>query len=158
RLVGDDRRPQVFIANDLQDNFLFQRAPTQGGELKFKDVADQLRVDRNGDGVRQANMGVAVGDFDRDGKLDLYFTHYYNEHDTLWRNLGAEGFRDVTKSVRLYVPTLPQLSWGTHFIDADNDGWLDLFVTSGNINNDPKSATPYRMTPQIFWNRGAIGD
>ena len=157
--LGDDAcNPQVFIANDLQPNFLFRKTSTPGEGLHFEEVAAALHVDRNGEGVRQANMGVAVGDYDRDGRLDLYSTHYYNEHDTLWRNLGPAGFRDVTKSARLFVPTLPQLSWGTHFFDADNDGWLDLFVTSGNINNDVKSATPYRMTPQLFWNRGAVSD
>jgi enediyne biosynthesis protein E4 len=158
RVIDDENSPQVFIANDLLSNFFFQKKPSTGSELQYQEIAADLRVDRNGEGVRQANMGVAIGDYDRDGRLDLFSTHYYNEHDTLWRNLGAAGFRDVTKSARLFVPTLPQLSWGTQFLDADNDGWLDLFVTSGNIDNNAKSSIPYRMTPQMFWNRGAIGD
>jgi hypothetical protein len=158
RMIDDENSPQVFIANDLTSNFFFRKKPSTGGEPRYHEMAGDLRVDRNGEGVRQANMGVAIGDYDRDGRLDLFSTHYYNEHDTLWRNLGSAGFRDVTKSARLFVPTLPQLSWGTQFFDLDNDGWLDLFVASGNINNDPKSAIPYRMTPQLFWNRGAMGD
>jgi hypothetical protein len=157
RFVDAPRRPQVFVANDLQSNFFFTPA-LANGRVRYRDVAAELRVDRNGEGVRQANMGVAVGDYDRDGRLDLYSTHYFQEHDTLWKNLGDAGFRDATKSARLFVPTLPQLSWGTQFLDADGDGWLDLFVTSGNINNDPDSVYSYRMTPQLFWNRGAIGD
>jgi hypothetical protein len=157
RLTGDDLQPEVFIANDLWDNFLFQRKADPMA-LVFQDVGADTHVDRDGEGVRQSNMGVAVGDYDRDGRLDLFSTHYYHQHDTLWRNLGPAGFRDVTKQARLFVPTLPQLSWGTHFLDADGDGWLDLFITCGNINNAPDEAAPYKMTPQFFWNRGAVGD
>jgi hypothetical protein len=157
RLAGDDLQPEIFIANDLLSNFLFQRRG-DALALSYREIAAEANVDCNGEGVRQANMGVAVGDYDRDGRLDLFSTHYYHEHDTLWRNLGPAGFRDVTKQARLFAPTLPQLSWGTQFIDADNDGWLDLFVTSGNINNDPDEAAPYKMTPQMLWNRGAIGN
>ena len=102
-------------------------------------------------------MGIACADYDGDGYLDLYVTHYYMEHDTLWRNQGNRSFRDVTKTAGLGLPTIRQLSWGTNFIDYNNDGWLDLFVTSGHINKDEGSAIPYAMRPQLFRNQGAQG-
>jgi hypothetical protein len=160
-LLGDDGVPEIFVANDLRTNFLFRNA-TRGGDsatsvpLRFDEIGFESGAGVNAEGVREANMGIAVGDYDEDGDLDLYVTHYYMEHDTLWQNQGRS-FRDVTKVVGLSLPTLRQLSWGTNFIDFDNDGWLDVFVTSGHLNSDEASGVPYAMRPQLFYNAGSRG-
>jgi len=162
-LVHADGWPDVFVANDLRPNFLFANTTprTVGADdspgtrsIRLEEVGFESGVAVNGEGVREANMGIACADYDDSGSLDLYVTHYYMEHDTLWQN-NPDGFVDVTRRVGLSLPTLNQLSWGTNFLDFDNDGWLDLFVTSGHINNIPGSNESYAMRPQLFCNRGA---
>jgi hypothetical protein len=153
-LLADDGVSEIFVANDLKPNFLFRQA---GERFCFEEAGFALGAAVNAEGVRQANMGIACGDYDADADLDLYVTHYYMEHDTLWENQGARGFADVTKRVGLSLPTLRQLSWGTNFIDYDNDGWLDLFVTSGHINDSEVDTIPYAMSPQLFRNLGSQG-
>jgi hypothetical protein len=163
-LVGDDGWLDVFVANDELPNFLFHNCTSESSgrrsqgkpPLRFKEVGYQLGAAVNAEGVHEANMGIACGDFDRDGRLDLYVTHYFMEHDTLWRNLGPNGFEDVTKSVGLALPTLNRLSWGTNFIDCDNDGWLDLFVTCGHISDLGDGSVPYAMQPQLLQNLGSV--
>jgi hypothetical protein len=151
-LLDEDGVPEIFVANDLKPNFLFRQA---GAPLHFEEAGFALGAAVNAEGVREANMGIACGDYDEDADLDLYVTHYYMEHDTLWENQGSRGFSDVTKRVGLGLPTMRQLSWGTNFIDYDNDGWLDLFVTSGHINDSGVGTIPYAMTPQLFRNLGS---
>jgi hypothetical protein len=80
------------------------------------------------------------------------------EHDTLWVNLGRQGYLDVTKRVGLNFPTMQQLSWGTNSLDFDSDGRLDLFVSSGHINNNEGSTIPYAMPAQLFHNVASPGD
>lgn len=167
-LIDDDGRPEIFVANDLRPNFLFRiLEPRRSGNglpdaaaassMQFEEVAMRLGVAVNGEGIREANMGVACADFDEDGRLDLYVTHYFMEHDTLWLNLGQDGFCDRTKTAGLNLPTLQQLSWGTNAIDYDCDGRLDLFVTSGHINKNDGGTVPYAMKPQLFRNDGSAG-
>ncbi len=163
-LIGNDGWPEIFVANDLQPNFLFVNRTAAEGSLppsdgpwrvpRFREQAFELGAALNAEGIREANMGIACGDFDNDLDLDLYVTHYFMEHDTLWRNERHEYFLDVTKPVGLSVPTLQQLSWGTQFIDYDNDGWLDIFITSGHINDDGVPTIPYAMRPQLMHNLG----
>jgi hypothetical protein len=167
-LLDSDGWPEIFVANDLVANFLFRNlggrtnaaapddradAPSAAADaLRFEEVGVAVGAAFNDEGIREANMGIACADYDENGQLDLYVTHYFMEHDTLWQNVGPAGFRDVTKPAGLGLPTLAQLSWGTNFIDYDNDGWLDLFVTSGHINDYGESTVPYAMRPQLFYN------
>ncbi|MBI3462962.1 MAG: VCBS repeat-containing protein [Planctomycetes bacterium] len=90
--LKNDGWPDIFVANDLQPNFLFDNC----GRLPFAEVAGTAGVAVNGDGIREANMGIACGDLSDSGLQDLYVTHYYMEHDTLFRNLGEHGFLDST--------------------------------------------------------------
>jgi hypothetical protein len=153
-LLLNDGVPEIFVANDLRPNFLYRQ---HGNALEFEEVGFALGAAVNAEGIREANMGIACADYDGDNDLDLYVTHYYMEHDTLWENQGGRGFADMTRRAGLSLPTLRQLSWGTNFIDYDNDGWLDLFVTSGHINDTGSGTIPYAMTPQLFHNQGAKG-
>jgi hypothetical protein len=160
-LVGNDGWPDIFVANDLQPNFLFVNRGTlrpagDGPERlpRFSEEGLTLGAAVNAEGVREANMGIACADYDNDLDLDLYVTHYFMEHDTLWRNESGKFFIDVTKPSGISSVTLQQLSWGTQFIDYDNDGWLDLFVTSGHLNDEESPAIPYAMPPQLLRNGG----
>jgi hypothetical protein len=78
-------------------------------------------------------MGVAWGDYDGDGRLDLFVTNFDGESNTLYRNLGAKGFLDVSMETKVGQASIPYVGWGTGFVDFDNDGWPDLLVVNGHV-------------------------
>jgi hypothetical protein len=78
-------------------------------------------------------MGVAIGDYDNDGRDDLHVTNFANDFNVLYHNDDGRMFTDVTSLVGLALPTTPFLGWGTDFLDYDNDGWVDLLVVNGHI-------------------------
>lgn len=141
----NDRRPDIYVANDTTANFLF----VNQGEGRFQESAVLLgcAVDRNG--MAQASMGLAVGDYDGNGWLDIYSTHFYDESNTLYRNLGNNGFEDVTGIVGLHEPTLPRLGFGTAMADFNQDGRQELLIANGHIENFPGNPL-LRMKPQLF--------
>ena len=142
---NNDGLPDIYVANDTTANFLFLN---QGGGF-FREVATTqgCAVDRNG--AAQASMGLAVGDYDQNGYLDIYSTHFEGESNTLYRNLGAAGFEDVTGLVGLHAPTLPFLAFGAVMADFNLDGRQDLFVANGHIENYPGNPRQ-KMTAQLF--------
>jgi hypothetical protein len=96
-------------------------------------------------------MGVACGDYDGNGTLDLYCTHFHQDFNTLYQNLGTSGMRDVTSLVGLVAPTLPFLGFGTVMQDFDRDGRQELLVANGHIERIVvRGQTVYEMTPQLF--------
>ena len=135
----------LYVANDTEANFLF----VNQGEGRFEERAMVLgcAVDRLG--RTQASMGLAVGDYDNDGNLDIYSAHFYDESNTLYRGLGSAGFEDVTGLVGLHTPTLPRLAFGTVFCDFDADGLMDLFIANGHIENYPGNPL-LAQQPQLF--------
>jgi hypothetical protein len=162
-----DGRPDIFVANDGMPNFLYvNESPQQVSaedegplELQFQEKGMPLGVALNQQGVAEASMGVACGDYDGDGWYDLLVTHFFAETNTLYRNLGGSGFSEETNSSRLGPPSRMKLGFGTEFIDFDNDGRLDLFVSNGHIDDfswlNPKES--YQMPPQFFRNEGNAG-
>lgn len=144
-------RLHLFVANDQVPNFYFVNRSTAAA-LKFEErgVVSGLAYDR--DGRSQACMGIAADDYDGDGRVDLFVTNFYNEPNTLYRNLGGHVFADVTRSTGLRQPSLPVLGFGTQFLDADLDGRPDLVVSNGHVTNARRADTPFRMRPQFFRN------
>jgi hypothetical protein len=101
-------------------------------------------------------MGIAVGDYDRDGKVDFYVSAFSDDYNTLYRNEGEGSFSDVTVRAGLAEPTIPFLGWGTGFLDFDNDGWLDIFVANGHvypIADKQDWGTTWAQRPQLFHNQ-----
>jgi hypothetical protein len=87
-------------------------------------------------GDEQGSMGVDCGDFDNDGWLDFYVTSYQGQLATLYRNSGDGFFEDVTLAQKAGTGTLPNVTWGTSFVDFDNDGRRDLFVACGHLQDN----------------------
>jgi enediyne biosynthesis protein E4 len=119
----------LYVADDGTPNYLYKN--NKNGALT--DVGFESGTSYSGAGIEQGSMGVAWGDYDNDGRLDLFTTNFDNEHNTLYRNLGAKGFLDVSLESKVGAPSVPYVGWGTGFFDFDNDGWLDLLVLNGHV-------------------------
>jgi hypothetical protein len=78
-------------------------------------------------------MGVDWGDYLHEGRLSMFVTNFTEQADTLYRNMGNDGFSDVSWPAKLAKATYEPVGWGTAFLDFDNDGWLDLFVANGHV-------------------------
>jgi len=125
----NDGRVDLFVANDRSRNYLYHN---KGGG-RFQEVGEIWGVAYPIEGIAQANMGVAVGDYDANGFMDVLVTTFAEEHYTLFKNAGRQLFMDVSTESRIATPTTPFLGWGTFFADLDNDGRLDLFTANGHV-------------------------
>jgi|LakMenEpi03Aug12_release.lakeMendotaPanAssembly.Ray.scaffolds.fasta_scaffold165945_2 hypothetical protein len=143
---NNDRWPDIYVANDTTANFLFVNDKGK----TFHETASLLGCAVNAQGMAQASMGVACGDYDGNGFLDLYVTHFTNEWNTLYTNLGPNGFYDTTAIADLVIPTMSRLAFGTVMSDFSHDGKKELFVANGHINPEEASGEGYPMKPQLF--------
>ncbi len=125
----NDSDLDLYVANDQMANFLFQNQ----GNGSFIEVGLMSGAGYSDDGLAQGSMGVDLGDYDHDGLLDIFLTHFSDDYNTLYRNLGNGNFRDVSHLSEIAFPSWPFLGWGTGFVDVDNDGWEDLFIANGHL-------------------------
>jgi hypothetical protein len=153
-----DGDPDVYVANDSDPNYLYRN--DGGGHFKEVGVPSSSAFDQNG--AAQASMGVAVGDADGDGFLDLFVTNFSEDFATLYRGLGGGFFEDVSRSSGVGPLTYRPLKWGTAFADLDNDGDLDLVVANGHIypqiDRHPELIGTYRQRNQLLENRSVRDD
>ena len=143
--LDDDGRIDLFVANDLSANYLWRNL----GNWQFEEVGHAAGVAGNAAGGYQASMGIAAGDLDGDGRIDLAVTNFYGECTTYYRNLGGGAFSDGTAEFGLDVATRRLLGFGIVCFDADNDGRLDLATANGHVN-DLRPHFPYLMPAQLL--------
>jgi tetratricopeptide (TPR) repeat protein len=143
--LDDDRRVDLFVANDSSANFLFRNL----GGMRFEEVGHAAGVAGNASGLYQAGMGVDAGDLDGDGLIDLVVTNFYGESTTFYRNLGGGLFTDATAAVGLTIASRRLLGFGVELFDANNDGYLDLASVNGHVN-DLRPNYPYWMPSQLL--------
>ncbi|MEC9093217.1 MAG: CRTAC1 family protein [Planctomycetota bacterium] len=141
-----DGYPDIYVANDTTANFLF----INNGKANFEEVASLQGCDVDRAGSFQASMGLGIYDYDENGFLDIFLTHYEEESNTLYQNNGDVGFSDVSAKVRLYAPTLPWLGFGTVMADFNNDSLVDIFVSQGHVNNTPVYEGKQKMVAALF--------
>ncbi len=153
-----DGWPDLYVANDISENKLYINH-----HGKFVDAGKDAWVEEY-----RGSMGLAAGDFDRDGDDDLFISHWIAQGFALYQNLLEEQrdksgkselhFTDVAATNGIGQPSMQRVGWGTSFVDIDSDGWLDLIVANGSTF-EQKESTPRRLTPMpsfLFWN--AQGD
>jgi hypothetical protein len=127
--VNEDKLLDLIVVNDSTPKQLY----INKGDGTFEEVGYPSGVALNENGREQAGMGLAVGDYDNDGRIDFHITNFSDDSNVLYHNDGEGNFTDVTFQAGLGEPTIPFLGWGTSFLDFDNDAWLDLFVVNGHV-------------------------
>ena len=150
---NNDGYPDIFVANDAVPDFLYRN--NQDGT--FTDVAVTAGVAYNSEGRSTASMGIASDDYDNDGASDLFITNFSLEVNSLFRKDDGGFYTMTTFETGLADPSFSQLGFGTEFLDADNNGTLDLFVANGHVWDNVSEITPslsYRQKCQIFENTG----
>ena len=147
--LDGDGKTDLFVANDTSANFFFRNL----GGFRFAEEGHETGLATNASGGYLAGMGVACGDLDGDGRLDLAVTNFFGESTTLYRNLGGGQFSDATAAAGLAAPTRFALGFGLAALDANNDGRLDLAQANGHVN-DLRPTEPYAMPPQLFLGDG----
>jgi len=144
----DDGWPDLLVANDSVSNYLYHN--NHNGT--FADVGMLTGVALSGDGMELGNMGVDWGDYDHSGRLSFFVTHFEDQPNSLYRNMGAKGFDDVSWTSGVGQPSEPYVGWGTGFFDMDNDTWLDLFIANGHVypQIDQIDAGPRYREPMLL--------
>jgi hypothetical protein len=147
-----DGWPDIYVACDTSPSLLFHN----NRDGTFTEQGLESGVSLSEDGQEQAGMGLATGDFDTDGNLDIFKTHFRGDTNVLYRNNGKGYFRDVTIRAGLGVETR-YVCWGAGIVDLDNDGLPDLFFTTGMVYPEVERKSPdapYKTPSVIFRNLG----
>ena len=150
---NNDGYPDIFVANDAVPDFLYQN----NKDGTFTDVAITAGVAYNSEGRATASMGIASGDYDNDGVQDLFVTNFSLEINSLFHNDNDGFYTMTTFEAGLADASFLKLGFGTQFIDADNNGTLELFVANGHVWDNVSEVTPslsYKQECQIFGNTG----
>jgi enediyne biosynthesis protein E4 len=127
--ADDDDLLDLIVVNDSTPKLLY----VNKGDGTFEEVGYPAGVALNENGREQAGMGLGVGDYDNDGRVDFYITNFSDDSNTLLHNDGGGNFTDVTFQAGHGETTIPFLGWGTTFMDFDNDGWKDVLVANGHV-------------------------
>jgi enediyne biosynthesis protein E4 len=150
--LDEDGWTDIFVACDSTPSLLFMN----NHDGTFREEGVLRGVALSDDGMEQAGMGVGVGDYDLDGHLDLFKTHFAEDANGLYHNDGKGNFDDVTRSSRVAVDTR-YICWGAGIVDLDNDGYPDLFMVTGNVYPEVERKLPQypNETPRaVFRNLG----
>ena len=150
---NNDGWPDIFIANDTQPNKLYVNEK----DGAFEETAVSAGVGFSEDGVARAGMGVDAADYDRSGHPSLIITNFANQMLSLYHNEGNGLFVDEAPQSEVGRATLVTLGFGCFFFDYDNDGWPDIFVADGHIENqieEVQKRVKYAEPPHVFRNLG----
>jgi hypothetical protein len=150
--VNNDGRPDLLVANDSTPNYLY----INKGDGTFDDQSYFSGFALNGDGREVSNMGIAAGDYENNGHLDLVSTTFSDDYDVVFLNDGTGNFSDVSYRSGIASPTVPFVGFGDGFLDYDNDGWKDLLIVNGHVypqvDQNPDWGMSYAQRPLLFHN------
>ena len=148
----DDGWVDLYVANDSNPSALYRN----NHDGTFTDIAVKGGCAYSQDGKPQAGMGVAVGDYNRDGRMDIFKTNFAGDTSTLYVNTGDGSCEDRTFAGGIGRNTR-WLGWAVSFLDLDLDGWLDLFLVNGHVYPEVeqlKTEAGYRQRKVVYRNRG----
>ena len=148
----NDGWPDIYVACDSTPSWLFRNQH----DGTFREEALERGIALSEDGMEQAGMGIGVGDYDLDGNLDIFKTHFSDDTNVLYRNDGKGNFDDVTIRAGIGVETR-YVGWGTGIVDLDNDGHPDLFLVTGSVYPEVERqlpAYPFKTPRLVFRNLG----
>ena len=149
--VNNDGKVDLLVANDSSPNYLY----INKGDGTFEDDSYASGFALNQDARETANMGLGVGDYLNNGRVDIYTTTFSDDYKTLFHNDGDGNFSEITPQLGIAEVTYPFLSWGTEFIDYDNDGWKDIMSVSGHVYPQVDQhdwGTTFAERPMLFHN------
>ena len=149
---NNDGKLDLFVTNDGEANYLYQG----DGAGKFEDVALLAGVAANEDGLEQANMGIAYGDYLHTGRMSLALSHFDVEYTALYTNEGGMNFTDNSIASGIARGTQGSVGWGVAFVDFANNGWQDFFEVTGHVYpqvDSSHTATRYLQPKLLFLNR-----
>jgi hypothetical protein len=148
-----DGDTDIFVANDVAGNFFFQN----DGTGTFEEVGLRNGTAYNIDGRALGSMGVDCGDYNNDGRLDFLMTSYARELPVVYRNLGGGLLEDVTSGSGMGTSALPHVTWGVGVADFDNDGFRDVFLACGHLQDNVElfdTSSSYELPNLLFRNLG----
>jgi hypothetical protein len=125
----NDGKLDLFVTNDGQPNYLYQG----NGLGVFEDVSFPSGVALSESGSRQANMGIAIGDYLHTGRMSLLISHFDSEYAAFYRNDGGMSFTDISVASGIGRATRGYVGWGDAFVDFSNSGWQDFFLVNGHV-------------------------
>jgi enediyne biosynthesis protein E4 len=149
----DDGWQDIFIANDSMPNFLFHN----NRDGTFREVGYMAGVAVSMDGTSEAGMGVDAADASGNGRMDLILTHLDSQLARFYQNMGGQVFDDATLRSKISYATFHMSGFGTRFMDYDNDGWRDIFMSDGHILDNIeryKAEVRYAEPKLMFRNTG----
>lgn len=153
---NNDGLPDLYVANDATPNYLYRN----NGDGTFTEIAAIAGVAYSEEGLEQAGMGVEFEDLDNDDWLDILVTNFSDDSNTLYRNTGENHFNDDSRGSGIAADSWRDLSWGTGFLDLNNDGWKDIFVANGHIYPQVDRYglnIHYRQKNKLYLNAGGRG-
>ena len=154
--IDNDGDVDIFVANDTTPNFLYQNDSDTA--IQMTEDALFAGVALSEEGRAYSGMGANLGDFDNDGYLDIVITNFQDQTNSLYHNAQSGFFNEVSFAKGIGERSLPYLAWGVDFVDFNNDGWLDLFVANGHLDDNVAEIDPigtYAQPNQLFLsNRG----
>ncbi|MFP5264022.1 MAG: CRTAC1 family protein [Blastocatellia bacterium] len=147
----NDGWPDIYVACDSTASILYRNK----GDGTFADVALETGTAYSEDGQAQAGMGVASGDYNNDGFVDIFKTHFADDLPALYKNMGRGFFEDASRAAGF--DHTRYIQWGTGLVDLNNDGWPDIFTVTGNVYPEVEKVFkeyPHRSPRLIYRNLG----
>ena len=149
--VNNDGKIDLLVGDDSTPNYMY----INKGDGTFEDVSYASGYALNEAGRETASMGIAVGDYQNNGKIDVFNTTFSDDYKPLYHNDGDGNMTDISYQMGIAEISVPFLSWGDAFMDYDNDGWKDLLMDNGHVYPEADKyawGTSWKERPMLFHN------